>query len=102
MWVGGKLKSNPMVHRGSQKCFPFQTKVTLLKREAGVSGMRLGEVADHPFSNRDLKKDIWKGLEGKDQSKYFLKCPSFSGNSANGYVKVHPAYFGEDAVLLLV
>jgi len=71
LWVGGKLKSNPMVHRGSQKCFPFQTKATLLKWEAGVSGMRLGEVADHPFSNRDLKKIFGKDLKEKTSPNTF-------------------------------
>jgi hypothetical protein len=39
----------------------YLTKVTLLKRKAGVSGMRLDEVADHPIFGRDSGKGIWSG-----------------------------------------
>ena len=41
---------------------PFTlTLATLLKRKAGVSGMRLDEVAGHPFFGRDSGKGIWRG-----------------------------------------
>jgi hypothetical protein len=39
----------------------YLTKATLLKRKAGVSGMRLDEVADHPIFGRDSGKCIWSG-----------------------------------------
>jgi hypothetical protein len=40
-------------------------KATLLSWEAGVSGMRLGEVADHPWSNWDFEKVFGKAC-GKE------------------------------------
>jgi len=48
------------------------TKATLLKRKAGVSGMRLDEVAGHPFSGRDFGNVFGVNLN-KLKFKYFLK-----------------------------
>jgi hypothetical protein len=60
-----KLKSISMARKGVSEMLSSSIKATLLSWEAGVSGMRLGEVADHPWSNWDFEKVFGKAC-GKE------------------------------------
>jgi hypothetical protein len=49
-----------MARKGVSEMLSSSIKATLLSWEAGVSGMRLGEVAGHPWSKWDFEKVFGK------------------------------------------
>ena len=57
-----------MARKGVSEMLSSSIKATLLSWEAGVSGMRLGEVAGHPWSKWDFEKVFGKA-SGKEAAR---------------------------------
>jgi|GEM_PF-5142449 len=55
-----------MVHSGDSEMPSNSTKATLLSKEAGITGMSLGEAAGSPFLGKDALKRMWCGRQIKN------------------------------------